>query len=115
MEHAGPLWIGNILDLDFIEQLIAENQNIAFKNTAKITKFLTLIKNEANAPATYYVIDKLSGKLNLPAPSNQALLTALKNRGYQAVPTHFNPRGIKTNAPVSIMHQLLKDVLQLSE
>ncbi len=115
MEHAGPLWIGNILDSDFIEQLIAENQNIAFKNTAKITKFLTLIKNEANAPATYYVIDKLSGKLNLPAPSNQALLTALKNRGYQAVPTHFNPRGIKTNAPVSIMHQLLKDVLQLSE
>ena len=70
MEYAGPLWIGSISDSTFIEQIIKENQKTAFKNSAKITKLLTLSKNEATAPDTYYVIDKLSGKLNLPAPSN---------------------------------------------
>ncbi len=110
MEQAGPLWIGGISDPAFIDQIIIENKNIAFKKSAKITKLLTLTKNEATFPATYYVIDKLSGKLNLPAPSNQAFLTALQNSGYQAVPTHFNPRGIKTDAPALIMHKLLREI-----
>ena len=111
MEHAGPLWKGSISDPAFIEQVIEENQSTAFKNNAKITKLLTQTKNEATAPATYYVIDKLSGKLNLPAPSNQAFITALHNSGYIAVPTHFNPRGIKTDAPALILHKLLGEIV----
>jgi tRNA (guanine26-N2/guanine27-N2)-dimethyltransferase len=105
------LWIGSICDSTFIDQVIQENQKTAFKNSAKITKLLTLTKNEATAPATYYVIDKLSGKLKLPAPSVQAVLTGLKNSGFQAVPTHFNTRGIKTDAPALIMQKILKEIV----
>ena len=111
MDYSGPLWTGNIADPLFIEQIIKENHNIAFKNSAKITKLLNLTKNEAIMPAAYYVIDKLSGKLNLPAPSNQAFFDALKNSGYQAVPTHFNPRGIKTDALAMEMHKALKSLV----
>ena len=111
MEHAGPLWIGGISDPSFIEQIIKENQSTAFRNSAKITKLLTLTKNESTTPPTYYVIDKLSGKLKLPAPSVQAFLTALQNSGCQAVPTHFNTRGIKTNASALTMQKLLKEMV----
>ena len=111
MEHAGPLWIGNTFDPAFVELVIKENQNTAFRNSAKISKLLSLAKEEATAPATYYVLDKLSGKLNLPAPSVQAFLTALHNRGFQAVPTHFNSRGIKTDAPALIMQKLLREIV----
>jgi len=111
MEHVGPLWIGSISDPAFIDQVIKENQNTAFRNSAKITKLLTLTKNEAPAPATYYVIDKLSGKLNLPAPSNESFLSALQRSGFQAVQTHFNTRGIKTDAPALIMHKLLREIV----
>jgi tRNA G26 N,N-dimethylase Trm1 len=111
MEHAGPLWIGNIFDPAFVELVIKENQNTAFRNSAKISKLLSLAKEEATAPATYYVLDKLSGKLNLPAPSVQAFLTALHNSGFQAVPTHFNSRGIKTDAPALAMQKLLREIV----
>jgi tRNA (guanine26-N2/guanine27-N2)-dimethyltransferase len=57
------------------------------------------------------VIDKLSQKLNLTAPSNQAFITALRSNGFEAVLTHFNPRGIKTNAPALEMHRLLREVV----
>ncbi len=107
MDYAGPLWTGSIADQSFVEQIIAENQTAAFRNTSKISKLLSLIKAEATSPSTYYVIDKLSGKLNLPAPSNQAFLAALQKVGFQAVPTHFNPRGIKTDAPALAMHKIL--------
>ena len=82
------------------------------RSNAKINKLLTYIKAEATAPITYYVIDKLSGKFNLPAPSNKAFLEALKNAGYQAVPTHFNPRGIKTDASAAVMLKTLKELTQ---
>ena len=111
MEYAGPLWIGGILDSVFIEQVIKENHNTAFKSSVKISKLLTLTKSEAIAPATYYVIDRLSGKLNLPAPSVNTFLTALHNNGFQSVQTHFNTRGIKTDAPALIMHKLLKEIV----
>ena len=111
MEQAGPLWIGSISDQGFLELIIKENQKTAFKNSAKITKLLSLIRNEANAPFSYYVIDKLSGKLKLPAPSVQAFLTSLHNNDFQSIPTHFNTRGIKTDASALTMHKLLKEIV----
>ncbi len=111
MDYAGPLWIGSISDPTFIDQVTKENQITAFRNSAKITKLLNLTKNEAPLPATYYVIDKLSGKLNSVAPSNQDFLDALQKYGFQAVPTHFNPRGIKTDAPALTMHKLLREIV----
>ncbi|MCL5876201.1 MAG: tRNA (guanine(10)-N(2))-dimethyltransferase [Candidatus Bathyarchaeota archaeon] len=111
MDYAGPLWTGPIADQGFVEQILAENQSIAFRNNAKINKLLTQIKNEANAPATYYVIDKLGKKLNLPAPANQVFLAALQKAGFEAVPTHFNPRGIKTDASALAMQKVLKKLV----
>jgi tRNA (guanine26-N2/guanine27-N2)-dimethyltransferase len=110
MDYAGPLWTGSIIDANFVEQIIKENRSVAFRGNAKITKLLMLTKDEANMPPTYYVIDKLSGKLNLPAPSNQAFVTALKDSGFKAVLTHFNPRGIKTDAPALAMHKVLREL-----
>ena len=98
MDYAGPLWLGDIFDADFIELMIKENKSVAFKNSARITKLLTLTKEEASAPMTYYVVDKLSGKLGLPSPSMQAFLNALRSSGFQAVQTHFNTRGVRTDA-----------------
>lgn len=111
MDYAGPLWIGSISDPAFIDQITKENQITAFRNSAKITKLLNLTKNEAPLPVTYYVIDKLSGKLNSIAPSNQAFLDALHKYGFQAVLTHFNPRGIKTDATALNMHKVLKEIV----
>jgi tRNA (guanine26-N2/guanine27-N2)-dimethyltransferase len=109
MDYAGPLWLGNIFDPNFIESMIKENRTVAFRNSARITKLLSLTKEEAQAPITYFVVDKLSGKLGLPSPSIQAFINALRNSGFQAVQTHFNTRGIRTDAPVMAMHKLLKE------
>ncbi len=109
MDYAGPLWLGNIFDPNFIESMIKENRTVAFRNSARITKLLSLTKEEASAPITYFVVDKLSGKLGLPSPSIQAFINALRNSGFQAVQTHFNTRGIRTDAPVMAIHKLLKE------
>ena len=111
MDWAGPLWTGSIQEAAFIESVLTENLTANLKLNIKINKFLTQIRAEANAPITYYVIDKLSGKLDLPAPSNHAFLAELQKAGFQAVPTHFNPRGIKTDASAKVMEKTLNQLV----
>lgn len=108
MDYAGPLWIGGIIDKAFVESMTRENQSVAFKNSARITKLLAITREEATAHITYYVVDKISRKLGLPSPSAQAFIGTLIENGFQAVPTHFSTRGIKTNSPALVMQKLLK-------
>jgi tRNA (guanine26-N2/guanine27-N2)-dimethyltransferase len=111
MDWAGPLWLEKIFDVPFCEILTQENRQIAFRNSGKIAKLLSLAKEEAEAPVTYFVIDKLSNKLSLPVPSVVAMLRTLRDNGFQAVPTHFNSRGIRTNAPASTIKVLLRGMV----
>jgi tRNA (guanine26-N2/guanine27-N2)-dimethyltransferase len=110
MDYAGPLWLGTILDKQFCESIAKENMQRAFKNSARISKLLSLVRDEADAPPTYYVIDKISSKLSSRVPSVDAMQRTLRDHGFQAYPTHFNSRGIKTNAPATTMHDLVKSV-----
>jgi len=99
LDYSGPLWVGKILDSQFCELVSRENAQRALRNNAKIAQLLTVAKKEAEAPPTYYVTDKLSGKLSLPAPSVGALIKALRDGGFETVQTHFSSRGFKTEAP----------------
>jgi len=108
MDYAGPLWLGNIFDKGFCEAMTEENKHRMFRNNAKIARLLSLITSEAEAPPTYYVLDKLSAKLSLPAPPVTTILKNLREGSFQAVPTHFNSRGIRTDAPSMVMQGLLK-------
>jgi tRNA (guanine26-N2/guanine27-N2)-dimethyltransferase len=108
MDYAGPLWLGKIFDTRFCELMAQESKRTALRNSGKIAKLLTLAKDEAEAPATYYVIDKISDKLALPMPSVSAVLQKLRDKGFQAFPTHFNSRGVRTDAPASTVQELLR-------
>jgi tRNA (guanine26-N2/guanine27-N2)-dimethyltransferase len=108
MDYAGPLWLGKIFDSQFIDLMARENARTAFRGSSKITKLFGLTKEEAEAPLTYYVLDKLSGKFGVPAPSVAAFFQALHSEGFKAIATHFNSRGVRTNATALIMRETLK-------
>ena len=107
MDYAGPLWLGKILDKQFCEAMAKENTNIALRSSARISKLLALEREEAEAPPTFYVIDKISAKLSLPVPPVDAVLKGIRHDGFQAVPTHFNSRGLRTNASAFKMQNLV--------
>lgn len=109
MDYGGPLWLGNIFDKQFCEAMAEVNAGRPFRNSATITKLLSLTSGEAEMPPTYYVLDKLSAKLALPAPPVAKILAGLKEKGYNAVPTHFNSRGIRTNASAHAMREMLSE------
>jgi len=108
MDWAGPLWLEKIFYRQFCERMTQENRRTPLRNSGKIVKLLALAKDEAEAPATYYVIDKISSKLSSPVPSVSAMLQSLRDKDFQAVPTHFNSRGFRTDAPALTVQKLLR-------
>jgi len=112
MEFAGPLWVGKILDRQFCEEMLNENMHSMLKNSGEISKLLSTLAAEANAPITYFVIDNLCDKLSMPVPPTEKMKHLIESKGFQAVPTHFNTRGIRTDAPALIMQDFVKKAVQ---
>jgi tRNA (guanine26-N2/guanine27-N2)-dimethyltransferase len=111
MNVVGPLWLGRIVDKQFCKSVEEEARQKPFKLGGRIRKMLTLLKNEAEAPITYFVIDRLCSALSLPVPPVQRVLEALREDGFQACLTHFDPRGIKSDASADQIKEILQEIV----
>jgi len=109
-DYAGPLWLGNLHQEPFINKVIAQNENLNYKNKKKILKLLTLAKDEIDMPVSYYNLHKLCQKLNLPyVPKIDDVISIITQQGYKVSRTHFDYLSIKTNMDLkSIENGLLK-------
>jgi tRNA (guanine26-N2/guanine27-N2)-dimethyltransferase len=108
---AGPLWLAKIIDKNFCNLMEKEAEQKTLKLRRKIQKMLALIKDEAEAPVTYYVLDNLCGKLGLSTPSVKDIVNTLREDGFQAFLTHFNSRGIKSDASAADIKMVLREVV----
>lgn len=108
MDYAGPLWLGKIADKNFLENMQIEAERKQLKGGGRIHKILTLVMSELEAPVTYYVIDKICDRLNLPTISVKKVCENLKKSGFKTSLTHFEPKGLRTNAPAKTITELLR-------
>ena len=107
---AGPLWLGKLSNAQFCSLLEKEVEQRQLNHKGKIQRILRLIGNEASAPITYFVLDRISSKLDLPVPSNKQVVDTLKNRGFSAFLTHFNSKGVRTDASSKDVHKAISDI-----
>ena len=112
LQVAGPLWLDSLWDDKFCSKLSDEVEARNLPNKAKIRNLLMLITKEIEAPITYYAIDKLCDEFNLPVPSLSRVFTELEKGGFQAVPTHFNRKAVRTDASATALR---KTVTMLSK
>ncbi len=108
MDYAGPLWLDKILDKQFCRQISSENVKRALRNSVKITRLVELTSKEVDLSPTYHVVDKLSSKMSLPVPPLGAMIRAMLDLGFATVPTHFNSRGFRTEAPALKVQETLR-------
>lgn len=108
--HAGPLWLGEIQDADFISQMIEELENKKINTKKEALKLLNSCLREANAEATFYDVHKLCRNLKISAPKFELILEAIEKRGYEAIKTHYNPLGIKTEMPIEEIKEILLEL-----
>ena len=107
LSAAGPLWLGKIADTKFCSMMDQEAEGRGLRQERRLLKMLSLVKNEADAPVTYFAVDKICDKLNLRVPAQKEVLDKLRETGFLAVPTHFNSRGFRTDAPANVVKEII--------
>ena len=107
LNTAGPLWLGKTFDKNFVVEMQKELQKKKLRQEKRISKLLFLAENEADAPSTYYVIDKICDKYGLPASPSESVIKRLEKANCTASLTHFHRRGIKTDALARTMKEIL--------
>ena len=107
-EFAGPLWLGELHDRDFVCRMISLNEKRDYADKAQIAKLLGLLEGEIGLPPFYYSIHalcKLSGKKSVR--KTESILADLMAKGFVARRTHFSDVSIKTDAPFEKVLEVL--------
>ncbi len=98
MEYAGPLWINDIHDLEFLNEIVGLNNELQYTNKKRIDKLLNIIREEVKNPISFYNIHKLSRILKISnTPKLNTIIETIRKKKYSASKTHFDFLSIKTN------------------
>ncbi|MEM1585889.1 MAG: tRNA (guanine(10)-N(2))-dimethyltransferase [Candidatus Bathyarchaeia archaeon] len=106
---AGPLWLGRIADENFCNKLEENLERDDFNHIGhEARRIISLVRSEVDAPITYYVIDKICDRMGSPTPPLKEVINCLLSMNYKALRTYFHAKGIKTDAPASIIVEAIK-------
>lgn len=109
---AGVLWLGKLFDEDFCRKIKDEIKVKKSNEKMRLRKLLDTILEEVDGPPTYYVIDRVCDRYNLPIPPTQKILGELRVAGYRATHTHFHARGVRTDASAKDFVEIVKRLSQ---
>ena len=101
IEIAGPLWLGKIIDKEIVKGMI----NFGIR---EVSELCSILIEEDELPPFYYNLDAISSKLKVSSPKISSVIEKLKSLGFKASRTHFSTKGIKTNATIKEIINLIR-------
>jgi tRNA (guanine26-N2/guanine27-N2)-dimethyltransferase len=100
MNIGGPLWLGELSDDEFLGVMIKEIGNAPHLVGTKAETIMNLAKGEIGFPVAFFDFDKICKLVGVKSVSTEDAFSALKDAGFNAVPTHYRSRALKTNASI---------------
>ncbi len=100
----GPLWIGVLADKEILEKLYEETSNSKYEYLSTIGRMRSLIEQlrcETPILKPYYRLDKICSRIHKSMPKTSSVIECLVSKGYRACRSHFDYRGIRTDAPIN--------------
>jgi len=104
---AGPLWIGNIFDKEFIQKMLIEIPNLKVDKVCEKTIQKCLAESEM--PATYFTLDEIASRMKASPPKLENAIQNLQKNNFVASVTSFNPTGFRTNANINQIMKMFSD------
>ncbi|KAK9455762.1 N2,N2-dimethylguanosine tRNA methyltransferase-domain-containing protein [Dipodascopsis uninucleata] len=107
----GPMWAGPLHNKSFIENILCMADSLdkdIYKTVPRIKGMLTLANEELDVPF-YFTAGHVSSVLHCTCPPMTIMTSALLNAGYKVSATHASPGAIKTDAPWSVIWDVLRE------
>lgn len=106
--HAGPLWLGRLMDQMFIREISRDLLRRNFRLGQQELVLLNQCAGEADGPPTFYDMHELARCAGASPPKIIGLIGKLREKGYFASRTHFSGTGFRTNAPMDEIAKIFK-------
>lgn len=106
--HAGPLWLGRLMNQTFIHEVSRDLVRRNFKLGQQELVLLSQCAEEADGPPTFYDMHELARRAGVSPPKIIGFIAKLRGRGYFASRTHFSGTGFRTDAPLEELLRALR-------
>lgn len=113
----GPIWSGPLYDAAFVDSCIStiEDEQSAFPGItawAKVKALMFGLKSELINVPLFYTIPGLMQAVKVSPPKLRVMLHFLRALGFKAGGSHRTPNAIKTDAPASVVFDLVRLYVQ---
>ncbi len=107
LSWAGKFYTGSLISREFLDFISKNYQKYQFGEETK--KIITLIKEESSISTPFTINTHLLFKrYNIKPARISEIIHLLRNAGFKAERTHFNPLSLRTNADIPQIVRLLK-------
>lgn len=110
MNIGGPLWLGELSEPKFVDGMLSEIRQLDYMQETKAEKIIQLVKEEHGYPVSFFEIDKVCKKVKIKSAATEEVFEAVKKNGFRITSTHYGPRTIKTDASISDLYRIFKEI-----
>ncbi|KAL9427508.1 hypothetical protein AB3S75_029655 [Citrus x aurantiifolia] len=106
----GPIWSGRIHDQEWVNSILGEVKSMKDRYPAydRISAVLTTISEELPDVPLFLSLHNLCSTLKCTSPSAVMFRSAVINAGYRVSGTHVNPLGLKTDAHMDVIWDIMR-------
>ncbi|XP_009762272.1 tRNA (guanine(26)-N(2))-dimethyltransferase 1-like isoform X1 [Nicotiana sylvestris] len=106
----GPIWSAPIHDQEWVAAILADVKSMKDRYPAyeRISAVLTTVSEELPDIPLFLSLHNLCATLKCTSPSAVIFRSAVINAGYRISGTHVNPLGLKTDAPMDVIWDIMR-------
>uniref|UniRef100_A0A7N0SWX4 tRNA (guanine(26)-N(2))-dimethyltransferase n=1 Tax=Kalanchoe fedtschenkoi TaxID=63787 RepID=A0A7N0SWX4_KALFE len=106
----GPIWSAQIHDQEWVTSILADVTSVKHRYPAyeRISAVLTTVSEELPDVPLFLSLHNLCSTLKCTSPSAQNFRSAVINAGYRISGTHVNPLGLKSDAPMDVIWDIMR-------
>ncbi|KAL6553069.1 hypothetical protein OROGR_006911 [Orobanche gracilis] len=106
----GPIWSAPIHDQEWVTSILADVRSMKNRYPAfdRISAVLTTISEELPDVPLFLSLHNLCATLKCTSPSAVIFRSAVINAGFRISGSHVNPLGLKTDAPMDVIWDIMR-------
>ncbi|GER45282.1 tRNA (guanine(26)-N(2))-dimethyltransferase, partial [Striga asiatica] len=106
----GPIWSAPIHDQEWVNSILTDVKTMKNRYPAfdRISAVLTTISEELPDVPLFLSLHNLCATLKCTSPSAVIFRSAVINAGYRISGSHVNPLGLKTDAPMEVIWDIMR-------
>jgi tRNA (guanine26-N2/guanine27-N2)-dimethyltransferase len=112
MEAAGPLWIGELADGSFCDDMLEASERSHLSSNSELMSILRLVKGEIGFPPGFHDIDEICSRLGISSVATDRVFMTLREAGLRVARTHMDRRGFKTDASTTDLERVLREAFK---